>query len=65
MLTRLARKLWMISHGWTVCYSLLVLKKGALFVIKTVSNKNCFFSRLEGYIHILDDEGEFGVTKKF
>lgn len=50
-----------------MCYSLLVLKKDALFIkkTKTVSNKNCFFSRLEGYIHILHDEGEFGVIKKF
>lgn len=48
-----------------MCYSLLVLKKDALFIIKTVSNKNCFFSRLEGYIHILHDEAESGVTKKF
>ena len=47
-----------------MCYSLLVLKKDVLFIIKTVSNKNCFFSGLEGYIHILDDEEEFGVTKK-
>ena len=36
-----------------MCYSLLALKKDALFIIKTVLNKNCFFSRLEGYIHIL------------
>lgn len=48
-----------------MCYSLLVLKKDALFIIKIVSNKNCFFSRLEGYIHILHDEAESGVTKKF
>lgn len=47
-----------------MCYSLLVLKKDALFIIKK-HNKNCFFSGLEGYIHILHDEGEFGVTKKF
>ena len=48
-----------------MCYSLLVLKKDVLFIIKTVSNRNCFFSGLEGYIHILYDEAESGVTKKF
>ena len=54
-----------LKHAWMDCVLFIIsIEKRWIIYHKNII-KIFVFSGLEGYIHILHDEGEFGVTKKF
>ena len=56
----------MDDFAWMDCVLFIIsIEKRCVIYHKNSFKQKLFFSRLEGYIHILHDEGEFGVIKKF